>query len=78
MKTKVELGLYRHYKGKLFFVVGAATRQETKEVMVLYYSTSDANSGLLTRPLSEFNEVVEHDGASSPRFTKALQETSEE
>jgi hypothetical protein len=75
---KIDTGLYKHYKGKLYFVVGVATRQETKEVMVLYYSAADTNPTMLTRPLSEFNEVVEHDGVSCLRFTKVTQELKEE
>lgn len=64
----IPLGRYRHYKGKDYQVLGAATHSETGERLVVYrclYGDYD----LWVRPVSMFSEVVEVDGQQVPRFT---------
>ena len=61
------LGLYRHYKGKDYSVLGFAKDSETKELMVLYVPLY-GDGGYWVRPLTEFTEEIELDGKYIPRF----------
>jgi hypothetical protein len=50
-------GLYRHYKGGLYEVVGTARHSETLEPMTVYRALYGAH-GLWVRPAAMFQEVV--------------------
>jgi hypothetical protein len=63
----IPLGLYRHYKGKDYSVVGFARHSETKETMVLYVPLY-GDGGYWVRPLAMFTETVTHEGRQLPRF----------
>ncbi len=64
-----EIGLYRHYKGQLYQVLGVAKHSETEEIMVVYQCLYD-NFDLWIRPIKMFSEnVTLTDGKSVPRFT---------
>ncbi|OGB29099.1 MAG: hypothetical protein A3F78_15020 [Burkholderiales bacterium RIFCSPLOWO2_12_FULL_61_40] len=64
-------GLYRHYKGNLYEVLGTARHSETLEPMTLYRKLeSDPNSDLWVRPMVMFEETVLVDGIQQPRFVK--------
>jgi hypothetical protein len=65
---EIRLGRYRHFKGKEYEVVGVAKHSETLEPMVVYRALY-GEGGLWVRPLSMWNEHVERDGYSGPRFT---------
>lgn len=67
METRIPLGLYRHYKGKHYSVVGFARHSETLENMVLYVPLYGAG-GYWVRPLAMFSETVEWQGKQIPRF----------
>ncbi len=71
----METGLYKHYKGNLYEVIGIAHHSETLEEMVVYkalYDTPDFGYGAIwVRPLSMFNETVVVDGVEVKRFEKA-------
>lgn len=67
MPELISLGLYRHYKGKDYSVLGFAKDSETEELMVLYVPLY-GDGGYWVRPLSMFTEEVEHDGKVLPRF----------
>jgi len=61
------LGVYRHYKGNRYEVVGFAKHSESLEIMVIYkalYGTKET----WVRPLSMWSELVEVDGVSMKRF----------
>lgn len=73
MKNIIPMGLYRHYKGKDYSVVGFATDSESLETMVLYVPLY-GDGGFWVRPLSMFTEQVEIDGKTMPRFS--FQESS--
>lgn len=63
-------GLYRHYKGKDYEVLGTATHSETGERLVVYrclYGDFD----LWVRPLAMFMESVVVEGRTVPRFAPA-------
>ena len=60
-------GLYRHYKGALYEVIGTATHSESGEKLVVYRPCYGARA-LWVRPLSMFVESVSVDGRARPRF----------
>lgn len=61
-------GLYRHYKGGRYEVLGLVRHSETLAVMVLYRALYGAQ-GLWVRPRAMFDETVDVDGEPVPRFT---------
>ena len=62
-------GLYRHYKGNRYEVVGTVRHSETLEPMTLYRALYGEH-GLWVRPAAMFEEEVVIDGVAQPRFTK--------
>jgi hypothetical protein len=62
-------GVYRHYKGGMYDVIGVARHSETKELLVVYRAQYGEHD-LWVRPLSMFTEHVEKDGYSGPRFVR--------
>ena len=60
-------GLYRHYKGGEYRVIGTARHSETGELLVVYRCLYDNNS-LWVRPLAMFMDRVVIDGREVPRF----------
>ena len=64
---KVKLGIYRHYKGNNYQVLGVAIHSETLEELVIYKALY--GQGLTwVRPLNMFLEQVEVNGTKFPRF----------
>lgn len=53
----VKPGLYRHYKGKHYEVIGVAKHSETNENMVVYRPLY-GERGLWVRPLKMFEETM--------------------
>ena len=70
--TETPPGLYRHYKGLLYEVVGTARHSETLEPLTLYRALY-GDKGLWVRPAAMFNEEVVIDGVRQPRFAKQPQ-----
>lgn len=69
METTIKPGLYRHYKGNLYRVIGVGKHSETLEELVLYEALyNNPRSKLWVRPLAMFRETVEVEGQSKPRF----------
>lgn len=62
-----EPGIYRHYKGPLYEVMGLARHSETEEPLVVYRALY-GDYGLWVRPLAMFTETVVKDGKEQPRF----------
>ena len=62
-------GLYRHYKGLLYEVMGTARHSETLEPLTLDRALYGAH-GLWVRPAAMFNEEVVIDGVRQPRFAQ--------
>ena len=67
MSTTVVPGTYRHYKDKLYQVIGVATHSESGEQLVVYRPLY-GEGGFWVRPLAMFCETVTVDGRSVPRF----------
>ncbi len=62
-------GLYRHYKGGLYRLVGIARHSETLEDMVVYQALYGEH-GLWVRPLGMWEEQVTVNGVAQPRFAR--------
>ena len=62
-------GLYRHYKGMLYEVLGTVRHSESLEPMPLYRALY-GEKGLWVRPAAMFNEEVVIDGVRQPRFAR--------
>jgi len=62
----VKTGIYRHYKGYLYRVLGVACHTEDSEQLVIYV---DDDGVFWARPLEMFQEKVELDDGEVPRFT---------
>lgn len=62
-------GIYRHYKGMEYRVIGIAKHSETLEDLVVYEALYDNQlSKLWVRPKEMFEENVIIDGIEKPRF----------
>lgn len=65
-------GIYLHYKGNKYEVLGKALHSETREILVVYrqlYASPDFPEGSLwVRPAAMFEELVVVDGREVPRF----------
>ncbi|WP_297629453.1 DUF1653 domain-containing protein [uncultured Slackia sp.] len=74
---EIETGIYRHFKGNLYEVLGTVRHSETEEVFVLYRALY-GDQGLWVRPFEMFCEKV--DKAAYPqveqeyRFEKVREE----
>jgi hypothetical protein len=67
MNLQFTTGIYRHYKGPHYQVLGIARNSETEEPMVVYRPLYGERQ-LWVRPLSMFTEPVEVSGDVVPRF----------
>jgi hypothetical protein len=65
-------GIYRHYKGKFYELVGTGRHSETLEEFVVYRALYDSpefgKNAVWVRPLTMFIDVVEWEGRRQPRF----------
>jgi hypothetical protein len=69
MTVTIKPGVYQHYKGNKYLVLGTATHSETLEKLVVYVTLYDSAHGpLWVRPLAMFAEEVVVDGVKRPRF----------
>jgi hypothetical protein len=64
----MQLGLYQHYKGNVYQVIGIARHSETLEEMVVYQALY-RDFGIWARPKEMFKGTVEYEGKIVPRFT---------
>ena len=68
---EIQKGLYEHFKGKRYEVVGLARHSETVEPLVVYkalYRGDYPEGSLWVRPLAMFKETVTVGGKQVPRF----------
>lgn len=66
--SELKPGVYRHFKGNLYRLIAVARHSETLEEMVVYQALY-GEGGFRMRPAAMWNEHVEKDGYSGPRFT---------
>ena len=69
MHDEILPGLYRHYKGGEYRVIGTARHSESDELLVVYRCLND-NESLWVRPLAMFLETVVVDDQELPRFIR--------
>ena len=65
----IRTGRWRHFKGNEYQVIGTAKHSETLEEMVVYRALYGDKTQLWVRPAAMWEETVERDGISQPRFT---------
>lgn len=63
----ITAGIYRHYKGKDYEVIGIGKNEATLEDVVIYKALYDGGS-IWVRTLKVFEENVEVNGGIVPRF----------
>jgi len=63
----MQVGRYRHYKGRDYVVLGVARHSESEEELVVYRQDYGDRS-LWARPKTMFEESVSADGRVVPRF----------
>jgi len=63
----LKLGVYEHYKGNKYQVLGVALHSETLEEMVIYKAVYGERLTWV-RPLKMFLETIEINGEKKPRF----------
>ena len=65
-------GIYKHYKGNYYVVLGDGRNSETLEeyvvYMALYNSKEFGKNAIWVRPKKMFFENVEYEGKIVPRF----------
>ncbi len=66
---KIELGIYRHYKGNVYEVIALARHSETLEDMVIYRDVT-APEKVWARPASMWNDEIIKDGKTFKRFER--------
>ena len=69
MESKIKPGIYRHFKGGEYYVLGVAKHSETQEEFVLYQHLGE-DKGMWVRPLHMFFEGVDRPEIpyKGPRF----------
>ena len=65
--STIQPGRHQHYKGKEYTVIGIARHSETEEELVVYRQEYGDRS-LWVRPRKMFEESVEVEGRTVPRF----------
>lgn len=67
-------GIYKHYKGPLYEVIGSVVHSETLEELMLYRSLKGSpeysSETLWVRPKAMFLGTVSIDGKDVPRFER--------
>lgn len=66
--SQLKPGVYRHFKGNLYRLITVARHSETLEEMVVYQALY-GEGGYWVRPAAMWDEHVEKNGYSGPRFT---------
>jgi hypothetical protein len=69
----LKLGIYRHFKGNEYQVIGLAKHSETQEEMVVYRALYGERE-LWVRPVEMFTEEVRKENYQGPRFVWVREE----
>ena len=62
-------GAYRHFKGGVYQVIGVACHTATDEDLVIYRGV-EGFLFLYARPKRMWDEMIEYEGKTVPRFTR--------
>lgn len=73
--SDIKPGVWRHFKGNRYQVIGLARHSETDEPMVVYRALYGSEE-LWVRPASMWLETVERDGEIFQRFVLETQENA--
>lgn len=76
-QTDPNAGIYKHYKGTIYIVLGTALDTETNKDVIIYKELL-AESRFFTRPVDVFFEPVTIEGELVPRFKKLTEEETAE
>ena len=72
MEEGLRCGVYEHYKGRKYLLLGVARHTETGELLAVYvplYELPDNRGAqMAVRPLEMFTEEVAAGGVTMPRF----------
>ena len=64
------MGVYQHYKGNKYLVIGIAKHSETLEDLVVYIPLYENElSKIWVRPMAMFLDSLEWEGKTVERFT---------
>ncbi len=66
-QPSLPLGLYRHYKGKMYLVLGVARHSETEQWLVVY-QPQYGDQMWWVRPFEQFSNSVIVEGRQVQRF----------
>lgn len=66
----VEAGVYEHYKGKRYEVIGVGLDSETTKPVVVYIPLYESTVPFWVRSYEMFLEFIEVDGKKVQRFAK--------
>lgn len=66
--SQITPGIYRHFKGGMYRVLGMARHSETLGELVVYQSLADG--AFWVRPANMWDEFLERDGVRLQRFTR--------
>lgn len=68
LQYTLQSGIYRHYSGNLYEVIGIARHSETLEELVMYRDLNEPTL-LWARPAAMLLEIVDYNGVPTQRFT---------
>jgi hypothetical protein len=69
-KNLIIPGIYRHYKGNKYEVIGMGKHTETEEDVVVYRPVYKSEIAYWIRPYEMFISDVMIDGVAYPRFSR--------
>ena len=70
--SDIEPGVYVHYKGSRYLVLGVGEHSETGEKFVIYSPLYESETQYWVRPAAMFAEIVIVGGIRQPRFKKEI------
>lgn len=74
MPSTIEPGVYEHYKGNRYQVIGVGKDTETETDVVIYRPLYESDVLYWVRPYAMFEGTVVVDGTVVSRFKKILDE----
>lgn len=70
MMVTIEPGVYEHYKGNRYEVIGVGRDTETEEDVVIYRPLYESDVAYWVRPYAMFISTIMVDEQTVPRFKK--------